>query len=151
LRSQIPPDLREGLGDWLFGCDVCQEVCPWNRHSATHGDVSFNPTPQSNPLDLIGLFCLDDTAFRERFRATPLWRAKRRGLLRTAGILLGNRPFPPALPALVAGLNDAESLVREACAWALGRYNNTIASAALRARLEKETDPAVRGEIDATL
>ena len=74
----------------------------------------------SNPIDLIALFELDDAAFRERFRHTPLWRPKRRGLLRNAAIVLGNRPTPAAIPALIRGLNDDEPLVRGACAWALG-------------------------------
>ena len=73
-------------------------------------------------MDLIGLFDLDEAAFRERFRHTPLWRPRRRGLLRNAAIVLGNRPTPAAIPALIRGLNDDEPLVRAACAWALGRY-----------------------------
>ncbi len=84
--------------------------------------VEFEPRSNSNPMDLIGLFELDEAAFRERFRHTPLWRPRRRGLLRNAAIVLGNRPTTPAIPALIRGLNDVEPLVRGACAWALGRY-----------------------------
>ena len=87
--------------------------------------------PESNPIDLIALFDLDDAAFRARFRHTPLWRPKRRGLLRNAAIVLGNRPTPAAVPALVRGLNDEEPLVRGAGAWALGRYDDPAAAAAL--------------------
>jgi epoxyqueuosine reductase len=71
---------------------------------------------------LIGLFELDDAAFRQRFRNTPLWRAKRRGVLRNAAIVLGNRPTAEAFDALTRGLNDSDPLVRDACAWALGQY-----------------------------
>ncbi len=99
-----------------------------------------------NPLDLAGLFFLDDDNFRTRFRHTPLWRAKRRGLLRNAAIVLGNRPNPATLPALMHGLNEAEPLVRSACAWALGRLNSPDARAALRRRLAHETDPEVVAE-----
>ena len=122
LRSEIPEPLREGIGNWLFGCDVCQDVCPWNSrtHNAAHTDEpAFQPAMDFNPVDLIALFDLDDEAFRERFRHTPLWRAKRRGLLRNAAIVLGNQPTTEAIPALKKGLSDAEPLVREACAWAL--------------------------------
>ena len=151
LRQQIPRPLRSGLGDWLFGCDACQEVCPWNRHSRELGDSAFAPQPENNPAKLGGLFSLDDAAFRQRFRTTPLWRAKRRGLLRNAAILLGNRPFPAAFSGLLRGLVDSEPLVRAACVWALGRYGAPQSGAALRARLADESDPAVREEIDSAL
>jgi epoxyqueuosine reductase len=124
LREQIPSALRPGIGDWLFGCDVCQDVCPWNmrEHNAAQTDeLAFQPAAGMNPLDLIELFELDDEAFRARFRHTPLWRAKRRGLLRNAAIVLGNRPTAAAVQALKKGLADPEPLVREACEWALQR------------------------------
>jgi epoxyqueuosine reductase len=116
--------IEPGIGDWLFGCDVCQDVCPWNtrEHNQSHTDEpGFQPMSGMNPLDLAELFNLDDEAFRARFRHTPLWRARRRGLLRNAAIVLGNRPTEAALPALRKGLNDSEPLVREACQWALNR------------------------------
>jgi epoxyqueuosine reductase len=132
LRGPVPPELREGVGDWLFGCDVCQEACPWNRHGTARGDSAFAPFPGNDPVELAALFTLDEAAFRQRFRATPLWRAKRRGILRNAAIVLGNRPHEAAIAGLVRGLHDAEPLVREACAWALGRYDSDEAAAALR-------------------
>jgi epoxyqueuosine reductase len=79
--------------------------------------------PGRNPLNLADLFNLDDETIRARFRHTPLWRAKRRGLLRNAAIVLGNRPTEAALPALSKGLHDPDSLVREACQWALSRFD----------------------------
>ena len=94
---------------------------------------------------------MDDVAFRERFRETPLWRTKRHGLLRNAAIVLGNRPTPGALPALIRGLNDSEPLVRAASVWALGNYREPAAREALVYRREVETEAAVRGEIDAAL
>jgi epoxyqueuosine reductase len=86
-----------------------------------------------NPVQLGELFWLDDEAFRQRFRHTPLWRAKRRGLLRNAAIVLGNRPTPAAIPALKKGLYDPEPLVREACGWALNqsRFLKNVAHAKL--------------------
>src|SRR4029077_13497725 len=91
LRDAIPHDLRSGMGDWLFGCDVCQDVCPWNHRAPESNEPGFQAAEGMNPIELAALFNLDDAAFRARFRHTPLWRAKRRGLLRNAAIILGNR------------------------------------------------------------
>jgi epoxyqueuosine reductase len=151
LREAIPAELRTGMGEWVFGCDVCQTVCPWNSRAPLSRQTEFEPRANSNPMDLIELFELDETAFRQRFRNTPLWRPRRRGLLRNAAIVLGNRPTAAAIPALIRGLNDQEPLVREACAWALGRYDDLAASDALRARSAIEPEISVRYEIDASL
>jgi epoxyqueuosine reductase len=151
LRDHIPVELRNGMGDWLFGCDVCQEVCPWNRHASTSHEVSYQPRAAMNPVDLIRLFDLDDAGFRAMFRHTPLWRSKRRGILRNAAIVLGNRPTSKALPALIEGLRDEELLIRAACAWALGRYRDQSASSALTEQLAREADSAVRREIERSL
>lgn len=151
LRDAIPNELRPGIGEWLFGCDVCQDVCPWNSRSPQSREQAFEPKGDSNPVDLIALFDLDDAAFRERFRKTPLWRAKRRGVLRNAAIVLGNQRAEAALPALARGLNDIEPLVRDACAWALGRLGNSAARVVLAKRQAVEIDADVRSEIAATL
>ncbi len=127
MRGSIPEPLREQMSDWIFGCDVCQDVCPWNTRSynaAATDEADFAPIEGMNPIELDQLFDLDEEAFRRRFRHTPLWRAKRRGLLRNAAIALGNRPTPEAIPALKKGLGDAEPLVREACAWALHKTHS---------------------------
>ncbi len=147
LRGSIPNSLRAGMGDWLFGCDICQDVCPWNHKAPASHESEFKPGDQMNPIELAGLFELDDDEFRTRFRHSPLWRAKRRGLLRNAAIVLGNRPHVPSLPALVRGFNDSEPLVREACAWALARYCTPESIEALAARLRDEMDSIVRSEI----
>jgi epoxyqueuosine reductase len=148
LRDAIPLELRTGVGDWLFGCDVCQDVCPWNSRAPISARAESAPRADSNPMELAELFELDDAAFRARFRHTPLWRPRRRGLLRNAAIVLGNRPTQSALRALVRGLNDAEPLVRGACAWALGRYADADADLALVTRRAIEMDPDVQAEID---
>src|SRR5690606_36425989 len=116
LRGEIPGELRPGVGDWLFGCDVCQDVCPWNHRAPPSSEPGFRPAEGANPVELAELFHLDDEAFRRRFRRSPLWRSKRRGLLRNAAIVLGNRPAIAATAALIHGLNDSEPLVRAACA-----------------------------------
>lgn len=150
-RGPIPHELRPLLGDWLFGCDVCQEVCPWNRFSAPPADPRLEPAAGQHPLELADLFSLDDGGFRQRFRQTPLWRAKRRGILRNAALVLGNQGNPSAVPALLLGLADVEPLVRGASAWALGRLGSPAARQALRARAEIEEDNSVRDEIDQAL
>jgi epoxyqueuosine reductase len=110
-RGPIPADLRPLMGEWVFGCDVCQDVCPYNASSRT---------PPSSALDLTEVLALDDSGFRERFRGTPIKRAKRRGLARNASIALGNAGAGrEALES--AAQADPDPLVREAAEWALGR------------------------------
>jgi epoxyqueuosine reductase len=147
LRDSIPRDLREGMQDWVFGCDVCQDVCPWNRRAPHSDEPALAPEPGMNPIDAAELLSLDETGFRRRFRGTPLWRAGRRGLLRNAAIVLGNRPGERGRAALLKGLNDDEPMIRSASAWALGRHGDRRAREALAARLAKEEDDEVRREI----
>jgi epoxyqueuosine reductase len=147
-RGPIPRDLRPLIGDWLFGCDICQEVCPVNRRppgaslAALAADAGVGPA--LDPSELLGL---DEAAFRARFRHTPLWRPRRRGLLRNACVVLGNLRDPAAVPALCRALDDAEPLVRGHAAWALGRIGGPAAAMALQARLAVEEDAWVREEL----
>jgi epoxyqueuosine reductase len=147
LRSAIPIDLRPGIGDWLFGCDICQDVCPWNGRAPGTTEDSFQPRADSNPMDLTALFLLNDEQFRERFRRTPLWRSKRRGILRNAAIVLGNQAQPSSHDALATGLADTEPLVRAASAWALGQLATPRARTTLQRQLEIESDESVRKEL----
>jgi epoxyqueuosine reductase len=151
LRTPIPPELRAAQGDWLFGCDVCQEVCPWNRKPACVPGGAFWPRAENNPIGLAKLFELDDDGFRQLFRDTPLWRPKRRGILRNAAIVLGNQRHADSLPALAKGLQDVEPLVRGAAAWALGQYRSEAARQLLIERINAEADEEVRQEIHAGL
>jgi epoxyqueuosine reductase len=151
LREAIPRELRPGMGDWLFGCDICQDVCPWNRRAPTTSEPSYRPASDLDPVDLVALFDLDEAAFRQRFRATPLWRPKRRGILRNAAIVLGNQRCTRAEAALLKGLLDPEPLVRGACAWALGRYDDPAIRRHLETRLAHENNAAVRAELTAAL
>ncbi|QEG35631.1 tRNA epoxyqueuosine(34) reductase QueG [Bythopirellula goksoeyrii] len=151
LRDAVPSELREGIGDWVFGCDVCQEVCPWNRDVPLSEEPNFAPQSELNPLELPPLFEMDESDFRQRFRHTPLWRAHRRGLLRSAAIVLGNQRDPEALPALMKGLNDEEPLVRGAAAWALGQFDIAEARLQLLNRQQRESDESVLMEIQHSL
>ena len=151
LRSAIPIDLRPGIGDWLFGCDICQDVCPWNGRAPGTPENSFQPRADSNPMELAPLFFLSDEQFRKRFRHTPLWRSKRRGILRNAAIVLGNQAHDSAHDALASGLADQEPLVRAASAWALGQLAMQSARDTLSCRLEVESDESVRRELEQSL
>jgi epoxyqueuosine reductase len=119
-RGDIDEAFRPALHDWLFGCDVCQEVCPWTRKSRATRDPAFVPSEPLGGLDR--LLALDDTEFHGRFRRTPLWRARRSGLLRNAALTLGARRAAAARPALVRALADVSEHVRHAAAWALRRF-----------------------------
>jgi epoxyqueuosine reductase len=127
LRGSVSEDLRPGLGDWVFGCDVCQEVCPWNRKAPTTQEPAFQPRGDLEALDLLELLSLSEEQFRSRFRGTALMRARRRGLLRNAALILGNRADPAALPALRKALADPEPLIREAAQWAIDRIEEATA------------------------
>src|SRR5262249_49683794 len=121
LRGPIPDELRPGLGDWLFGCDVCQEVCPWNRKAPPTSEPAFAARADLEPADPVKLLGLSEAEFRNRFLGTALMRAKRRGVLRNAALALGNHGDPAALPALQRAQTDPEPLVREAAEWAIER------------------------------
>ena len=83
-RGEIAAELQSKLGEWIFGCDICQEVCPWNRKAKVSSETAFKPVA---PLDApMALLDLDDATFRERFRATPIWRARRSGFLRNVAL-----------------------------------------------------------------
>ncbi|MEM6363746.1 MAG: tRNA epoxyqueuosine(34) reductase QueG, partial [Planctomycetota bacterium] len=151
-RGMPPESLRHKMGDWWFGCDVCQEVCPWNRRP-TRQTTQWSPRRNSNQqsiaqsgMDLIELFSMSPETFRQRFRKTPMWRSKRRGLLRNAAIVLGNQRCTDAIDALIGALNDEEPLVRAACVWALKQMPSEETIAALQQRKSIEHDEMVRNE-----
>ncbi len=119
-RSTIPEALRPLIGDWVFGCDICQEVCPWNKRFARRAEALV-VEPRRQTLDLIELLALDEHAFRARFRETPLWRPRRAGLLRNAAVVLGNLGSSAALPILKRLSGDEDRLIAEHAAWAWRR------------------------------
>jgi len=122
LKGPIPVELRPLMGNWIFGCDVCQSVCPWPRRFAQPTRLDFlHFDPEYAAPKLLDLIGLRDDEFRTRFRRTPLWRAKRRGLLRNVAVALGNWGNPRANPALQRALDDPEPLIREHAAWALAQ------------------------------
>ncbi len=118
-RGDIAEDLREGIGEWVFGCDVCQDVCPWNGKAGPAREPALAPSGPFGPLE--ALLDLDGDGFRARFRGSAISRAKRAGLLRNAAIVLGNRGDARAVPALRRALDDEDATVRHAAAWAVER------------------------------
>lgn len=120
-RNDMPQDMLGQWSDWLFGCDVCQEVCPWNRRSPTSLEAEFQPSDGQTTIDLIELFDLTEDDFRKRFRKTPLWRSKRRGILRNAALVLGSQKCEAAREALEKGMEMEEPLVQNACRWAINQ------------------------------
>jgi len=152
LKGPIPRELRPLIGNWVFGCDLCQEVCPWNRKAPATREPAFAPRPGLPAPELVELLALTPEEFRTRFRGSPVQRAKRRGLLRNVCVALGNSGDRTAIPHLARALHgDPEPLVRGHAAWALGRLGGADARAALRRGAESESDPWVREEIAAAL
>jgi len=151
LRDEIPLELRPGMHDWVFGCDVCQDVCPWNTKAPLSEHEAFFPASDRAPLELRSLFTMTDDDFQQRFRKTPLWRTRRRGILRNAAIVLGNQPHADNLEALTRGLTDEEWLVRGASAWALGQHDSPEAARQLARQSQAEANEQVRREIEQAL
>ena len=147
-RGPIPRELRPLVGDWVFGCDLCQEVCPVNRDVQGPAGQELQRTGFS-ALDLVPLLTMTQEEFAARFRDTPIKRAKLVGLQRNACVALGNIGDRRAIPALGLALAHDEPLVRGHAAWALGRIGGTDARRLLQEATEHEHDPDVREEIAA--
>ncbi len=146
-RGVIPRELRPRMGEWIFGCDVCQEVCPWNDDGATAAESSAALFPY-----LPELLALDAEGYRRRFGATAVSRARRDCFARNVAIALGNTRNPrAAAPLATAVASDPSPLVRAHAAWALGQIDDASARRALTAAAKHEQDEAVRQEIAAAL
>lgn len=128
LRGPVPDPLRPQMGDWVFGCDVCQEVCPWNRKAPVGVAAELQPRADLSALDLVELLRLTPQEFRARFAGTALTRPKRAGLLRNAALALGNSGDAAALPVLRDALQDPELLVRDAAQWAIAAITRKMAN-----------------------
>lgn len=150
-RGIIPRELRAKMGDHIFGCDDCQDVCPWNTHAHVTPEAAFFPRNSNAVPDLLELLSLSEEAFNQRFRHSPIRRAKRAGFVRNVAIALGNSHSPVAVPALRHALEDLDPLVRAHVAWALGEIATPAALAVLIRHLPTESDPTVIEEITPAL
>jgi epoxyqueuosine reductase len=137
------------MGDWVFGCDICQQVCPWNlRFAPERGDPALARRPGAPDPELVQELSLSVEAFRRKFKGSPVKRAKRRGYLRNVAIALGNRRDSAALPALADALRrEHEPLVRAHAAWAIGMIGGKAAREALTSAELSEEDAVVLAEI----
>lgn len=153
LKGPIPAELRAPMGQWIFGCDVCQQVCPWNERFATpQGDPAFTPRPGMPPGDLSRELSLTQQDFNRKFNGSPVKRPKRRGYLRNVAVALGNLGDERAVPNLARVLlEEPEPLVRGHVAWALGQIGGKQARQALEEALRRETDLYVLAEIRSAL
>jgi len=158
LKGPIPRALRPSMGNRIFGCDICQEVCPWNVKFAEPSDEpAYRAGPDTDGPALMDLMGMAEEEFSQRFSGSPIKRAKRKGFLRNVAVALGNwlgsleEPAEEAVAVLVAALSDVEPLVRGHAAWALGRAGTASAMFALGQQAEVESDPWVSEEISAAL
>ncbi|MGD2121803.1 MAG: tRNA epoxyqueuosine(34) reductase QueG [Gemmatimonadota bacterium] len=161
LKGPIPRDFRSAMGNRIFGCDICQEVCPWNRRFAeVASEPGYRSRRDTDGPALMDLMGLSDEEFRARFSGSPVKRAKRRGFLRNVAVALGNWGSQDAVPVLTEALDDPEPLVRGHAAWALGRILEKVGipgdggfevAEALLFRLHIEEDPWVEEELEEAL
>ncbi len=156
LKGEIPVELRKPIGDLIYGCDICQDVCPYNHKFARElSEPSFAARPALAGRDsrslALELLAMSQPEFSAAFKGSPMKRAKLRGLRRNSAVVLGNVGSEDDVPVLAAALSDLEPLVRAHSAWALGRIDSPAAAAALRARLGAEEDVVVRAELAAAL
>jgi epoxyqueuosine reductase len=126
LRGAIPVALRPLVGDWIFGCDVCQEVCPWNRFAPPAREARLHAR-ELGDWTLEKFLDLDEPAFMRAFEGSPIRRARRGGFLRNVCVALGNRREAASVPALARALSsDPEAIVRAHAAWALGEIGRVL-------------------------
>ena len=149
-RGDIPLEIRPLMSDWVFGCDICQDVCPVNVKTLYTREQAFKKK-RFTTLQLLEMLEMTDDQFRQRFSGSPLKRAKLTGLKRNACVALGNSGDPSAIPALTRALNEEPPLVRRHAAWALGRLGGPDARTALQSALPSEYDEPTRREIKSAL
>jgi epoxyqueuosine reductase len=126
LRGPVPAEFRSGVGDWIFGCDICQEVCPWNRKAPLGQNPDLGSRQEMAALDAIEILELSASDFRHRFRDTALWRAGWAGLRRNAALVLGNTGGEESLPVLERAAADPDAMVSDAARWAVERVHSRL-------------------------
>jgi len=153
LRGAIPGELRPAIGNRVFGCDICQETCPWTaKFSVPTAEPAYAPRPGLHQVPLLELarqlLAMSGKGFQREFAGSPVLRAGRKGLLRNVCVAIGNWGAEEAVPVLAIALADSSALVRAHAAWALGRIGSRRARRTLAARRLVEEDPEVMSEIE---
>lgn len=149
-RGAVPQKVRADLGGWVFGCDICQEVCPINVDVRCVDRPDFEVPEKRRSLDLAGLLLLEQEDYVDLFRGSAMKRAKLQGLKRNAALAMGNsgdERFVAPLANALFDANGASEVVRGHAAWALGQIGGAEASKVLAKATETETVPAVLDEI----
>jgi len=148
LKGWIPRELRPLMGNWIYGCDICQEVCPFNRFAPqTEETVFFANDWDAAAPPLLNILALDEAGFQKQFANSPILRIKRRGLVRNACVAAGNWGSKTAVPHLIHLLTDEEPLIRGHAAWALHQIGTVAAKTAVTRALEHEQDEQVNQEL----
>jgi epoxyqueuosine reductase len=123
LKDSIPMELRPLMGNWVYGCDICQQVCPFTRFVHPSAEAAFWPVDQDRAAPLLSdLLTLDEEGFRARFAGSAIWRIKRERLIRNACIAAGNSGLPEFVPLLEALLGEGD-LIREHALWAIKHFS----------------------------
>ena len=151
-KGWIDPALRPLMGNWVYGCDVCQDVCPWQRFAVPTRVEAFRiDDPNRAAPPLLELLALDDERFRARYAGSPVERLRRDRLVRNACVAAGNWGDESAMPLLASLLADRSPLVRGHAAWALSRIGGSAGQQMLRRHYDTEPDEEVRREIQAVI
>ncbi len=150
-RGPIPRPTRAALGEWVFGCDLCQEACPLNDRPSVTAEAAFELPAGRAGLDLAALLALREEAYQEVFRGSAMKRSRREGLRRNAALAMGNRGEARYVGPLAEAMTDLDPVLRSHAAWSLGRIGGSGALAALREARSREESPAVIEELDRAL
>ncbi|MDX1993635.1 MAG: tRNA epoxyqueuosine(34) reductase QueG [bacterium] len=151
-KGWVDPTLRPLMGNWVYGCDICQDVCPWQRFTMPTQESAFFPVDVDRAAPrLLDLLALNDSAFQAWFADSAVARIKRERLVRNACVAAGNWRDEAALPPLMTLLDDPSSLIRGHAAWALGQLKTSAARRTLAKRLEHEQNTVVRMEVAGAL
>lgn len=151
-KGWIDRNLRPLMGNWVYGCDVCQDVCPWQRFAPASEDSAFYPSDIERAApSLLDLLAMDEAAFKARFAGSPIVRIKRDRLVRNTCIAAGNWGDQAAVPALHTLLNDPSPLVRGHAAWGLHRIEGARSHAPLAEMRRNENDEDVLTELEGLL
>ncbi len=151
LRGVIPRKLRTLMGDWIFGCDICQDVCPVNKKASQGNLDAFHQRPGFSTPDLVEILNMDQAEFSTKYKDSPIKRAKLVGLKRNACIALGNNGDPNAITALSTALKTTENVVRIHAAWALGMIGGKNSLEVLEEALLSEEDQDTIDEIQMSI